>query len=260
MNRLEFVTTNLKSQDKKAFVGYLMCGEFTHTQTVETMHTGVKNGLDIIELGFPFSDPSADGIRIQASAKKSLENGTKLQDVFAVVSDFRTNDINTPIILMGYYNIVMQYGEEKFLQNCKHNGVDALIIVDLPMEESENFEQLAAKYNIVFVQIVSTLTPKERFNQIQSKAKGFIYLVSTFGVTGQKKPMVERLSQYIANIKPVMPVYIGFGINSLDSAIEISKQSDGIIIGSHLIQILNEKGIEEFAAFVKDVRCGIDAK
>jgi tryptophan synthase alpha chain len=254
MNRLEGVATNLKVQGKKAFVGYFMCGEFPHSKTLEIMHEGVASGLDIIELGFPFSDPSADGTRIQASAKKALSNGTNLHSVFSTVKDFRQKNTTTPIILMGYCNIIMQYGEEKFLQACQLNGVDALIIVDMPIEESSTFEDIAERNNIILVQIVSTLTPKERFEKIQKRARGFIYLVSTFGVTGNKKPMFERLGEYLISIKPTMPVYIGFGINSASSAKELSKKCDGIIIGSHLIQILNEQGLEAFSKFAKEVR------
>lgn len=260
MNRLELTTANLKVQGKKAFAGYFMCGEFPQIKTLEIMHEAVKSGIDIIELGFPFSDPSADGTRIQASAKKSLQNGTNLNSVFNVIKDFRTQNTKTPIILMGYYNPIMQYGEENFLQTCKLKGVDALIIVDMPMEESSHLEEMAEKHNIILVQIVSTLTPKERFAKIQSRAKGFIYLVSTFGVTGNKKPMVERLGKYLAEIKPQMPVYIGFGINSAESAKELAKNCDGIIIGTHLIKILNEEGMGQFSQFVREVRNEIDGK
>lgn len=254
MNRVEALASNLKGQGKKAFVGYFMGGEFSYEQMLDIMHSGVNAGLDMIELGFPFSDPAADGATIQASAKKSLANGTKIGDIFGIVSKFRTKDVKTPLILMGYYNIVMQYGEEAFLCSCLANGIDGLIIVDLPIEESQNFENLAQAHGIILVQIVSILTPKGRFNQIQSRAKGFIYLVSTLGVTGQKLPMTERIKQYISNVEPKLPVYIGFGINSVQSAVDISKQCEGIIIGSHLINLLNTQGIEELSRFIKETK------
>lgn len=257
MNRIEALANNLKGQGKKALIGYLMGGEFSDTQTLEIMHSGVDSGLDMIELGFPFSDPAADGATIQNSAKKSLANGTKIHDIFAITSAFRTKDTKTPLILMGYYNIVMQYSEEAFLRSCVTSGIDGLIIVDLPIEESQNFENLAQEQGIILVQIVSILTPKARFIEIQSRAKGFVYLVSTLGVTGQKSPMIERIQQYIMNVDPKLPIYIGFGINSVQSATDISKECDGIIVGSHLIKVLNTHGIKEFSRLVKKIKANI---
>ncbi len=236
MNRIENTTKKLSEKNKKSLVGYFMAGEFSNEQTLKIMHEGVASGLDIIELGFPFSDPTADGGTIQISAQISLKNGTKLEDVFTLVQDFRKNDSQTPIILMGYFNIIFQYGEAEFLKKCSEIGVDGIICVDLPIEESLEFEAMANELNICIIQIVSFLTNKARFLQIQARARGFIYLVSTLGTTGQTLPMVERIANYIQENQPKLPIFAGFGISSPEIAASVSKHVDGIIIGSYFIE------------------------
>ena len=254
MNRIEITIKKLQDIGKKALVGYFMGGEFGVRKTVDIMHTGVQSGIDILELGFPFSDPTADGVIIQESAKKALANGTKLADIFYIVEEFRKTNINTPIILMGYFNIVFQCGIESFLQKCKEVGIDGLIIVDLPMEESQQFNKFAQKYNIFLIQIVSFLTNKARFNHIQDHAKGFIYLVSTLGVTGQTKPMVERIGDYISTMQPKLPIFVGFGISSPQSAKEISQHCNGIIVGSHFINSVRNGGIDKMVKSIKEIK------
>jgi tryptophan synthase alpha chain len=254
MNRIKITIKKLQNIGKKALVGYFMGGEFGVTKTVEIMNAGVQAGIDILELGFPFADPTADGATIQESSKKALENGTKLTDIFFIVEEFRKHNANTPIILMGYFNIIFQCGVERFLQKCKKAGIDGLIIVDLPMEESQEFEEITQKYNILLIQIVSFLTNKERFNQIQDHAKGFIYLVSTLGVTGQTKPMVGRIMEYISTMQPKLPIFVGFGISSPQSAKEISQYCDGIIVGSHFIKTIRDGGINKMVKSVKKIK------
>ncbi len=254
MNRIENTIKKLQEIKKKALAGYFMGGEFGIEKTVKIMHAGVHAGIDILELGFPFSDPTADGTTIQESAKKALANGTKLADIFYIVSEFRKTNTNTPIILMGYFNIVFQFGVENFLKKCKEVGIDGLIIVDLPMEESQEFEQIAQKYNIFLIQIVSFLTNKERFSQIQDRAKGFIYLVSTLGVTGQAKPIIERIQSYIAKMQPKLPIFVGFGISSPQSAKEISQYCDGIIVGSHFINSIRSGGVDKMVKSIKEIK------
>ncbi len=236
MNRIEKTTKKLSEKKQKSLVGYFMAGEFSQSQTLKILHEGVASGLDIIELGFPFSDPTADGGTIQISAQKSLKNGTKLEDVFALVEAFRKNDANTPIILMGYFNIIFQYGEEAFLEKCSQIGVDGIICVDLPLEESLQFETKANSLNICVIQIVSFLTNKERFLQIQARARGFIYLVSTLGTTGQSLPMVQRIENYIHEMQPTLPIFVGFGVSSPEVASTVAKHANGVIIGSYFIQ------------------------
>ncbi len=236
MNRIENTTKKLSHNNEKALIGYFMAGEFSNEQTLKIMHEGVASGLDIIELGFPFSDPTADGGTIQISAQKSLKNGTKLEDVFALVEEFRKNDSQTPIILMGYFNIIFQYGEAEFLKKCSQIGVDGIICVDLPIEESLSFETIAKNLNICVIQIVSFLTNKERFLEIQARASGFIYLVSTLGTTGQSLPMVERIGNYIQENKPKLPIFVGFGVSSPEIAASVSKHANGVIVGSYFIE------------------------
>jgi tryptophan synthase alpha chain len=257
MNRIEKTTENLKN--RKALVGYFMVGEFSKEKTLNVMKKGVECGIDIIELGFPFSDPTADGGTIQASARESLKNGTKIVDVFEIVGDFRKENQKTPIILMGYFNIILQFGEENFLKQCANFGVDGLIIVDLPIEESGYFEEMAKNYNVIIVQIVSFLTSRERFLEIQKRAKGFIYLVSTLGITGEALPMLERIKDYIAEMEPFLPIFVGFGISDAKIAKEIAQSANGIVIGSHFIKsIRQDSSLKLLGESVKEIRSSID--
>ena len=254
MNRIESTIKNLQESKKKALVGYFMGGEFGIDETVEIMHESTKAGLDVLELGFPFSDPTADGETIQQSAKTALANGTTIADVFNIVTKFRKKNHHTPVILMVYFNIVFQYGLEHFAKQCKECGVDGLIIIDLPIEESSAFEAILEKYNVFLIQIVSFLTSKERFSEIQARAKGFIYLVSTFGVTGKAKPMLERIQEYTTTVKPSIPLFVGFGIDSPQSAKEIAKHCDGVIVGSYFIKTRRVGGVEALTTSIKEIK------
>ena len=258
MNRIENTTKKLSHNNEKALVGYFMADEFSHEQTLKIMHEGVESGLDIIELGFPFSDPTADGGTIQISAQVSLKNGTKLEDVFTLIEEFRKNDANTPIILMGYYNIIFQYGEGAFLEKCSQIGVDGIICVDLPIEESTEFESIANGLNICIIQIVSFLTTNERFLQIQARARGFIYLVSTLGTTGQALPMVQRIENYIHENQPTLPIFVGFGVSSPEVAASVSKHANGVIIGSYFIQSArNDSTLQHLNSAISQIKASI---
>lgn len=254
MNRIESKIKNLQKEGKKVLAGYFMAGEFGIDETLEIMHESVSSGLDVIELGFPFSDPTADGETIQQSAKTALANGTTMESVFSIVAKFRKENQTTPIILMGYFNIAFQYGLENFAKQCKECGIDGLIIVDLPIEESSPFETILQKYNVFLIQIVSFLTSKERFAEVQFRAKGFIYLVSTFGVTGKAKPMLDRIQEYTSVVKPSIPLFVGFGIDSPQTAREISQHCDGIIIGSHFIKTMRAGGIQALTKNIIEMR------
>lgn len=239
MNRIE---KTIKKNEKN-LVAYFMAGQFLESETLNILHSSVQSGVNIIEIGFPFSDPTADGTTIQNSSKESLANGTTLQNVFQLVQNFRQTNTHTPIILMGYFNIIFNFGLENFATNCKKSGVDGLIIVDLPLEESYLFQEILAKYNIFLIQIVSFLTQKERFLQIQQKAKGFIYLTSSFGVTGQTSPVIEKIANYTTQMQPQVPIFVGFGISTPQITKEISHHCKGIVIGSHFIQTYCNGGI-----------------
>lgn len=241
-------------KNNKNLVGYFMVGEFPKEITLQMMHKSVEAGMNMIELGFPFSDPTADGQTIQLSAKVSLENGTKIQDVLHIVHEFRRKNIDTPIILMGYYNIIFSFGDEEFVKECSVNGVDGLIIVDLPIEESSTMHKLAEAHNIDIIQIVSFLTDKARFDEIQKKAKGFMYLISSFGVTGQTTPMTEKIQSYIKQMQPSIPMFVGFGISSPHIAREVSQHCSGVVVGSHFIQQMHAGGITQLVKSVHEIK------
>lgn len=255
MNRIESTVNLLKQNKQKVLAGYFMVGEFSNT--LEIMHEGSNAGLDIIELGLPFSDPTADGETIQQSGKIAMNKGTCTNDAFEVTRLFRQKNTTTPIILMGYFNIVFCYGMENFAKKCYECGADGLIIVDLPIEESSEFERVLSKYNIIIIQVVSFLTPSKRFIEIQKRARGFIYLISTLGVTGKALPMVQRIQDYLGKIDVRVPVLTGFGISSPKSAKEISQYCDGVIVGSYLINVLREGGTPLLSKNVKAIKNAI---
>lgn len=257
MNRIESTIKKLQESNKKALVGYFMGGEFGIQETTSIMQESVYAGLDILELGFPFSDPTADGETIQKSAKASLINGTTISHIFNIASTFRKSNQSSPVILMGYFNIVFQYGIENFAKECQKSGIDGIIIVDLPLEESQEFRTIFERYNIFLIQIVSFLTSPERFFEIQSHAKGFIYLVSTLGVTGKAKPMVERIADYTKAVKPSVPLFVGFGISSSSDAQLIAPYCDGVIIGSHFIKAMRHGGLKELTKSIKEIKTAL---
>ena len=235
----KILETFLKCQDEQrpALLTYTVAGDSTKKQSLEIIKSIAANA-DIIELGFPHNTPIADGGQIQESSYRALKNGVKLTDVFYIVKEFKKNKHAKPLILMGYFNLILQYGSLSFIKECKKVGVDGLIIVDLPYPENKSFADQCKKHGITFVQLLSPTTSKERMKKIIKDSHSMIYYISMLSTTGGKLKVSPKkiLNKYnaIKKINPRKKVVIGFGITT--KTIATLKKADGLVVGSQLCQ------------------------
>lgn len=236
MSRLKEIFNNLKSQRKKAFSTFLMSGYPDNETFLGLLKLCSDVGVDFIEVGMPFSDPSADGPIIKKAGTLALENGTTVKKTIESIKEFRKYDNKTPIVWMGYFNSIFNYGIDIFFTDIEKAGVDGLLAVDLPIEEIKRLKSVKAK-NVDIIQLVTPVTTKERLPQILSKASGFIYFVSITGITGTKEAEDEKIKNNVEYIKSKtdLPVVVGFGIKNLKKAKQINSFADGTIVGSALI-------------------------
>ncbi len=267
MNRIKAKFENLQSQHKKALIPYITAGDPNPTISVPLMHALVKAGADLIELGIPFSDPMADGPIIEAAHQRALHHHVTLKDVLAMVSDFRQTDNNTPIILMGYLNPFEKMGYQQFAKNAQTAGVDGVIVVDLPPEESKEWLQELDRVAVDPIFLLSPTTTAERTKLICAKARGYLYYVSVKGVTGSKSLDVEQVAAQLAKIRSytALPIAVGFGIKNPQSAASVAKIADAVIVGSALIARMAalpdqvEAICNETSILLQEMRVAIDA-
>lgn len=250
MNRIEERLKELKTENKKAFVTYMTAGLPDMEGTKALIKAQEEAGTDIIELGIPFSDPVADGPVIQDASYKSICKGTNLRKVFQMMEEIRNDGVKMPVIFMMYYNTILHYGIGAFAAKCKETGVDGLIIPDLPFEEQEDLQAALDKEDAaILIQLVSPVS-KDRIAKILEHARGFVYCVSSMGVTGQAGTFHKEIISYLTNVKKVskIPVMMGFGIRT-PKDIELMKGIiDGAIVGSHFIRLLEENNYDIEAA------------
>ena len=249
----------------KKLVTFTTGGDPDFNTSLEILKTIINNGIDIIEIGMPFSDPMADGPTIQESSVRSLANGTKINDIFEIVMNIRKFNDEIPIILMGYYNSIFNLGIDNFTAKCAETGVDGLIIVDLqPEEDSELFTKSKEK-DIDLIRLITPTTDQKRLITILSNASGFLYYVTVTGITGQNSANIEDLKKSINTIKSStkLPIVAGFGIKNKNDVEQISTFTDGVVVGSSIVNIikdnLNDKNkmINEIKVFTKDLKEGI---
>ena len=247
MNRIDRKFKELKAQKKKAFIAYLTAGDPDLSATRKMVSSLERSGVDIIELGVPFSDPIADGPTIQAASHRALAGGVTLKKIFSMTGDLR-KATQMPIAFMTYYNPVLRYGIKKFIRDCSLKGVDGVIIPDLPLEEAEPLMRYAREKNISTIFLAAPTSTRKRIGMIAEKSRGFIYYVSLTGVTGARRDLPPEV---IANVKMVKsmtdkPVAVGFGISSAGQARDIAKVADGVIVGSAIVKIIaeNQKNAE----------------
>lgn len=252
MNRIDKKFSDLKAQDKAALVCYITAGDPDIDSTSEIVLNLEESGADIIELGIPFSDPMADGPTIQLASERALKKGTSLKDVLNSVAEIR-NKSNIPIILFGYYNPFLAYGLEQFCKDANSAGVDGVLVVDLPPEESFEFKNILEKNGLNLIFLLAPTSNQERIGLVSENGSGFIYLVSVTGVTGARPDMNYSLEELTVEIKERsnLPVGIGFGVSSPEQAKEIAKFSDAVIVGSALIKII-ENSSEEMSGKLCD--------
>jgi len=238
MSRISQTIARLKAEGKKVLIPYLVAGDPVKELTVGLMHALVRSGADIIELGIPFSDPSSDGTTIQQAAERALKAGTRLVDVLAMVKEFRSKDNKTPIVLMGYLNPIEIMGYEKFAESATVAGVDGVLIVDLPAYESEELIKVVRPRQLDTVFLVAPTTSDDRLADICQHSSGYLYYVSLKGVTGAAITDKNAVRDKIAHLRSfsTLPIVVGFGIKDPVSASEMAAISDGVIVGSALVE------------------------
>ncbi|WP_119317334.1 tryptophan synthase subunit alpha [Companilactobacillus formosensis] len=239
--------TNLTEvfQNKKAFIPFVVADDPNFDTTVESILTLSKNGADIVELGIPFSDPVADGPVIQAADLRAFSAGVNTDTVFEIVEKVRESS-SVPLVFLTYANIPFKYGYDKFCRRCQELYISGLVIPDLPLEEQAEIKPYADEYDIALIPLIAP-TSADRIEKIARNATGFIYVVSSLGVTGIRDEIaIQNLSETIARIRQMtdVPAAIGFGIHSPEQARKLSEIADGIIIGSAVVKIISEGGID----------------
>lgn len=245
----------------KAFIAFITCGDPDVETTINAVREAVKNGADLIELGIPFSDPTAEGPVIQSANVRALKNGITTDKVFNLVKELR-QDVKVPMVFMTYANVVFSYGAEKFMNTCKEIGIDGLILPDIPYEEKEEFNDICHKYDIDLISFVAP-TSKNRIVMIAKEAEGFIYVVSSLGVTGKRNEITTDLHSIVKIIRDntKIPCAIGFGISNPKQAKEMSNIADGVIVGSAIVEFLGKYGKNAptyIGSFVKEMKDSIN--
>ncbi len=267
MSRLKNCFVALKEQQKKALIPFITAGDPSIAMTETLMHCLVKAGADIIELGVPFSDPMADGPVIQKASERALSSGTTINDVLDLVRRFREKNTLTPVVLMGYINPIEATGYEKFMQNARAVGVDGLLTVDLPIEEAHSVLPMMKEYELEPIFLIAPTTTESRMKKICAEAQGFIYYVSLKGVTGSGASLdTHAIEQKIGDLREItnLPIGVGFGIKNGETAVQIGKTADAVIVGSALVNTIDNYGsrasivTEKVEAQIREIRLALD--
>lgn len=259
MTRIDQTFEKLKSEGKKAFVSYIMAGDPDFETSLELVMGLPAAGVDIIELGLPFTDPMADGPTIQLAGGRSLTSGMTLMKTLEMARIFRETDDSTPIVIMGYYNPIYSYGVEQFLIDAKSSGIDGLIVVDLPPEEDEELCIPAQAAGINFIRLATPTTDENRLPKVLQNTSGFVYYVSITGITGAAEAQATDVGPEVARIQKDsgLPVVVGFGINTPEKAKAIAEVADGAVVGSAIVsELALGKPVSEVLEFVKTLADG----
>ena len=242
----------------KAFIAFITCGDPDLETTAAVVRSAVENGADLIELGIPFSDPTAEGPVIQGANLRALSGGVTTDKVFSLVRELR-RDVSVPMVFMTYANVVFSYGAERFISTCNEIGIDGLILPDLPFEEKDEFLPICRQYDVDLISLIAP-TSENRIAMIAEEAEGFIYVVSSLGVTGMRSEIKTDLASIIKVIREntEVPCAIGFGISTPEQAKKMADLSDGAIVGSAIVKLLEKHGknaseyVGEYVKSMKD--------
>ncbi len=258
MTRIDAKFAALKADGKKAFVAYLMAGDPDVDTTLAVMRGMPAAGVDVIELGMPFTDPMADGGAIQLAGQRALAGGQTLQKTLDLVRTFRETDDTTPIVLMGYYNPIYSRGVDRFLADAKAAGIDGLIVVDLPPEEDTELCIPAQTAGLNFIRLATPTTDATRLPAVLKNTSGFVYYVSITGTTGAAVPQASDVAPVVARIKEAtdLPVVVGFGVTTPEIAQEIAGIADGCVVGSAIVKAMAEKPVDEVLATIASLAEG----
>ena len=269
MGRIKQITDSANQKGRKLLIPYLVAGDPSKETTIDLMHSLVSNGADVIELGIPFSDPSSDGEVIQNSIERSLRKGTSLNDTLDIVAKFRARNEVTPIVLMGYLNPVEIMGIDNFVRRAEKEGVDGVLMVDMPPAEAGVMNAKLKEVNIDSIFLVAPTTTQERVKSILNMTSGYVYYVSLKGVTGASITDVDEVERNVCSLRSStdLPIVVGFGIKDGKSAKEMARVSDGIIVGSALVnkiasltshEKINAEDIKNSTNIIKEIREELD--
>jgi tryptophan synthase alpha chain len=264
MSRIEHTFEKLKLHDRKALIPFITAGDPSPPLTVPLMHGLVEAGADVIELGVPFSDPMADGPTIQRASERALKHHVSLRDVLGMVEQFRNNDVTTPVVLMGYGNPIEIMGWEHFARRCAEVGVDGVLTVDFPPEESHEAFGHLQRHGIDPIFLLAPTTRDERVEKVAKLARGYVYYVSLKGVTGSGNLDLGEVEKKIPQLRKhiSLPIGVGFGIRDAATAHAVSRLCDGVVVGSRIVQEIEisdeQHVVAKVAALVKELRLAID--
>jgi tryptophan synthase alpha chain len=264
MGRIEEKFAALKKADRKAFVAYLTAGDPEIETTAKLIPALEAAGVDIVEIGVPFSDPTADGPAIPAASQRALKRGATLAKILAMIAGLRRTS-SIPIVLFGYYNPILSYGPERFAADAAASGVDGILVVDLPPEEAGELRRFTDPAGLAFITLIAPTTDPSRARKILRGATGFVYYISITGVTGTAVPRPDEVRRDVERLREMtaLPLAVGFGISTPDQAAEIAPLADGIVVGSALVHLIGEKGadgnlIAAAASYAAAIRRAID--
>ena len=252
MNRIDITFDKLKAEGRKGLVGFLTAGDPDMEQSERDIRTALEAGVDLLELGVPFSDPTADGPTIQSASQRALKSGCTLSDVLGIVRRIRA-DYDTPIVLFGYANLFFHYGYELICKDAAAAGADGMLVVDLPYEESNEIRQYMDGEGLCFISLVAPTTPAPRLDKILSDAKGFVYYIMVTGVTGARESVVVGLEEHITALRNAtsLPLAVGFGVSNGKQAAEAAKHADAVVVGSALISAAREGRLGELVGEIR---------
>lgn len=266
MNRIQITFDRLRATRRKALIPFITAGDPALDQTVPLMHALVEAGADVIELGVPFSDPMADGPTIQRASERALKNGMTLRGVLAMVAEFRQTDAVTPVVLMGYGNPIEAMGWEVFAARCAEVGVDGVLTVDFPPEESHAAFGFLQRHDIAPIFLLAPTTTEARIAQVAQLARGYVYYVSLKGVTGADNLDIASIAAKMPQLRQFLnlPIGVGFGIRDAETARQVAGISDAVVIGSRIVQEIEasspDKLLSNVQNFVAGVRAALDRK
>jgi tryptophan synthase alpha chain len=266
MSRIQAVFEKLKGQQRKALIPFITAGDPDPGLTVPLLHALVEAGADVLELGVPFSDPMADGPTIQRASERALKNGVTLRSVLDMVAEFRRQDANTPVVLMGYGNPIEAMGWEAFAQRAAAVGVDGVLTVDFPPEESHEAFGHLEKHGLDPIFLLAPTTVDERIAEVAKLARGYVYYVSLKGVTGAGNLDLSAIEQKLPALKKhiALPIGVGFGIRDAETARRVADLADAVVIGSRIVQEIEasprEKLLDNVKHFVAGVRAALDKR
>ena len=253
--RIDQTFSSLKAANSTAFVAYIMGGDPDRATSQAVLNALPDNGVDIIELGMPFTDPAADGPTIEEAGLRSLAAGTTLTTILEMATEFRKGNDTTPIIIMGYCNPVHHMGYANFAKAAKEAGIDGAIIVDLPPEEDSELRAAFAEHDLALIRLATPTTDEARLPRVVEGTKGFVYYVSMTGITGAAFSQAGSITEQVAKVRQAsgLPVVVGFGVKTPKRAAEVAKDADGVVVGSAIVNELHESGPKAALALVKSL-------